>query len=262
MITALSTSLTLSAQGIVQSDVALQIFNVGNTAPTEGYIRLIKDTDYTKTSTSGPKGNGYEQFNGVTSPTEPNNIELTLQSTADMDATLVFEFRQRADNTMSVEITVGSTITKFENLNESSQYYVPTANVFRSFLLPTGATSFTNGVTKNIKVDLLTSGGSGESDQHQRRFYNVQVTNTALLSTNNFITKNEIKLYPNPSTDSFELNSKIDVNNVKIFNITGQLVKTLESVTNKYDISDLKSGLYLATINTNSGSGTVKLIKQ
>ncbi|MDW5290123.1 T9SS type A sorting domain-containing protein [Formosa sp. PL04] len=257
MITAISMSLTLSAQGIVEPNISEQIYDVGTTATN---IQLVKDTDYTK-SGAGPTGTNYEQFNATIAGVD-SNIVLKLQSTADLNASLVFEFRQWAGNESNVSITVDGNTTDIL-LNPSSEYLTSSNGTLDFFLITLpGTLSFTSGVTEEITF-ALGDGNGGTNSLYRRRFYNVRLTNPdVVLSTNDFIAKKDIKVYPNPTTDRFKLNSKINVNNVKIFNLSGQLVKTLESATNNYDISDLKSGLYLANINTDSGSRTIKLIKE
>ncbi|WP_299668806.1 T9SS type A sorting domain-containing protein [uncultured Polaribacter sp.] len=277
LIAFVSISLAVSAQiGVVtvNPDLYEQRYSFGtndatptDTDPEPGvtYINILRDVDYTKTAIAQPNFNGtYEQFNNATTEGQ-SYLELTLQSTADINAEMFFEVRQREGSSPKVTITVDGVATVFDNLDANSQYYDATSTTtFKPWLLPI-ATTFTNGTSKPIKIDVFSYGNpaSTAANTFQIRVQNIRVRNTDVtLSTKDFIAKNGIQLYPNPATDRFELNSKINVNNVKIFSITGQLVKTLESVTNKYDISDLKSGLYLATIHTDSGSGTIKVIKQ
>ena len=58
---------------------------------------------------------------------------------------------------------------------------------------------------------------------------------------------------------------KIDVSNVEIYNITGQLVKSFTNVISdqELDITNLNSGIYLVKMtNGNGTSQTKKLIKE
>lgn len=84
----------------------------------------------------------------------------------------------------------------------------------------------------------------------------------APLSTNDYDAQTEaISAYPNPVENSFQINSSENVENVKLYNISGRLVKTFKA-TNNYDISDLAKGIYITTIKTQLGTKTLRLIKE
>lgn len=99
------------------------------------------------------------------------------------------------------------------------------------------------------------------------KIYVDKITATAMfsdapLSTNNFDAQTAaILAYPNPVKNSFQIDSSEDVENVKLYNISGRLVKTFKSNDN-YDISDLTTGVYITTIKTQLGSKTLRLVKQ
>ena len=65
--------------------------------------------------------------------------------------------------------------------------------------------------------------------------------------------ENSIKLYPNPSNGLISIKNKtgITLKTISVYNILGNLVKTISSKNNnldKIDLSSLKSGIYLARI--------------
>lgn len=70
-------------------------------------------------------------------------------------------------------------------------------------------------------------------------------------------------IYPNPTTSSFKIN--LDVSELIIYDITGKLVKSFNgsfSQNDEFDISTIKSGIYLVNIkNNNNQTQTTKLIK-
>ncbi|WP_179375936.1 T9SS type A sorting domain-containing protein [Winogradskyella wichelsiae] len=83
----------------------------------------------------------------------------------------------------------------------------------------------------------------------------------ATLSTNDFeLNSASINVYPNPVTNSFQIDSNNSIDSVELYNITGQLLKTFSEVTN-YDISDLATGIYIANIKTQFGSKTIRVVK-
>ncbi|WP_339881468.1 T9SS type A sorting domain-containing protein [Polaribacter vadi] len=82
------------------------------------------------------------------------------------------------------------------------------------------------------------------------------------LSTNDFDAQTAaINAYPNPVTNSFQIESIEGVENVKLYNISGRLVKTFKANTN-YDVSDLATGVYITTIKTKLGTKSLRLVKK
>jgi hypothetical protein len=85
----------------------------------------------------------------------------------------------------------------------------------------------------------------------------------AALNETNFELENQIVLYPNPTRTSFYLSQ--DVAQVEIYTISGQLVKTYNSVIaqNEIPIEFLENGIYFVKIKTSDGLvETKKLIKE
>ena len=70
-----------------------------------------------------------------------------------------------------------------------------------------------------------------------------------------------IVAYPNPVTNSFQIDSSLDIENVKLYNINGRLVKTFEANAN-YDVSNLAKGIYIVDIKTLKGLKTLKIVKE
>ena len=84
-------------------------------------------------------------------------------------------------------------------------------------------------------------------------------------SNSNNISFNGINIYPNPSENYFsvEVETPSDIKTIFMYNITGQLVKTINSLTNDIDISDLKKGTYLISISFFNGRQEYfKLVKK
>jgi hypothetical protein len=86
----------------------------------------------------------------------------------------------------------------------------------------------------------------------------------AALVTEDFGVVNNFSLSPNPASTYFTLNG--DVQSVRIYSITGQLVKSFKSnFTNEtqFEISDLNKGIYFVKVkNENIKETTLRLIKQ
>ena len=102
--------------------------------------------------------------------------------------------------------------------------------------------------------------------------YNLPIiTNTAttvvqVLGTSKFDTNSSISIYPNPASDSLQINNPENLNivSVQIFNLLGQVLSTSSNSFNgnSIDISRLSAGNYLAVFATDEGKTAVKFIKK
>ncbi|MBM7418876.1 MULTISPECIES: GEVED domain-containing protein [Chryseobacterium] len=85
-----------------------------------------------------------------------------------------------------------------------------------------------------------------------------------VLGTSDLTTKNkEVSIYPNPFSDVVYISETKDLKTVKVFDLTGRAVKTIENPTKEISLGSLNSGLYLITMYFKDGSkNTVKAIKK
>lgn len=76
---------------------------------------------------------------------------------------------------------------------------------------------------------------------------------------------NNFSLYPNPTKDNFILETNTALMSaIQITDINGRIVKNmnLSGVSNtSVDVSDLKSGMYFVSVQTDNGAGTTKFVK-
>jgi endoglucanase len=92
---------------------------------------------------------------------------------------------------------------------------------------------------------------------------NLYLHNDTLLSTEEFSTIN-ITAFPNPSRNNWTISANSQtITSVEVYDILGQRVATQNpnSTDVTIDASRFTTGMYIATINTNEGSSSVKLIK-
>lgn len=93
--------------------------------------------------------------------------------------------------------------------------------------------------------------------------FSINITNGTLGTSEIAGTKNGIKVYPNPFTDVVNISDIKDVKSVSVSDISGRLVKTIEKPSSTLHLEELKSGLYLVTLNMKDGSQqTIKAIKK
>lgn len=85
---------------------------------------------------------------------------------------------------------------------------------------------------------------------------------SSILSTN--VVKNvDVSIYPNPVRDILNITGTTSVVSVDLFSMLGQKVMSFDEITSGViNLSPLAKGVYIAKLNTESGSKTVKIIKE
>lgn len=69
-----------------------------------------------------------------------------------------------------------------------------------------------------------------------------------------------IDLYPNPTSQSFEIESNLSISRIDMFTIDGVKVKSWEADDLKYYVGDLKSGMYILNITSEKGMLNKKIV--
>lgn len=88
---------------------------------------------------------------------------------------------------------------------------------------------------------------------------------SAILATQNFeLAGNAMKLYPNPAGAVFNIESKMPMQLVSVYNVSGQLVHTSQAggVVKAIDSGLWNSGVYFVKVETSEKIFTLKLIKE
>ena len=93
--------------------------------------------------------------------------------------------------------------------------------------------------------------GSMETNKPQdagtMEFYSIVFDNTVGISSKEAA---EFSIYPNPANQYVTINSKKDISDVTLFDITGKQVMTVNKLTNnQMNISELKPGVYMVKVN-------------
>lgn len=229
--------------------------------PTEIAPRVrIADTDYTHNFTSGVVQNAGSGANVAISDASIVNgtisFDVASQST-DFLASIKFQVRKLYGNSGSIDFTVDGTTDSFVLPSDAAASNLDAFETFNfTFSENVTITSVPKTITLNINNVIQDAASKATF-----RYYNVTFTNLT-LGVDDFETQEtSVKVYPNPVTNSFQLSSTEDVQNVQIYSITGSLLKTFNKTAN-YDISDLATGIYIANVKTALGSKTVKIVKQ
>ncbi|MBN2867655.1 MAG: trypsin-like peptidase domain-containing protein [Flavobacteriaceae bacterium] len=87
----------------------------------------------------------------------------------------------------------------------------------------------------------------------------------AALSNDEFEIKN-FKVYPNPATNTLNINSKSDIEKLTIYDINGRLINNISIKNNtinyQIDINNLSQGMYFLEIESNGRKSVEKFIKK
>ncbi|WDF46604.1 T9SS type A sorting domain-containing protein [Chryseobacterium sp. KACC 21268] len=107
-----------------------------------------------------------------------------------------------------------------------------------------------------IQVDDAAYSTSNWTERDSWSTYN---TNCGYLSTTDI--KNSIlKIYPNPASNTLNIETKDHFQKAEIYNINGQLMRT--SRLQEINISNLPKGNYILNVETDNGSNSEKFIKE
>lgn len=142
----------------------------------------------------------------------------------------------------------------WRNTQNSSSLYVNSGLSLGSDYTYAIATGDVNG---DGKVDIVFANSDGGGSQKSDLWIN-----STSLSTNVFEANISVKLYPNPTTSFFRINSKQDIQKVEVYDILGKKVKAFNREQEIYNVDDLISGIYLVKIFGNKAESTVKIVKK
>ena len=115
-------------------------------------------------------------------------------------------------------------------------------------------------VTFTIKVKHITEGMfiSGSSCGILRLFDDPDKTNevtaTVCTTSTDELEADDLVIYPNPTSESFQLKNDDAVSTISIYNIVGRLVKTVNhSQGMVHDVTTLRTGMYLVRLENKNG---------
>jgi len=120
----------------------------------------------------------------------------------------------------------------------------------------------TRGFTRmRIIKDLWNVYEEGEFDACLNAYYgqveDYTINIQSALHTDLF-NKNEFTVYPNPTSGIVSIETKIEIENTKVFNSIGQLITT--GSTKTIDLSNLNSGIYIIQIQFKNGQSAIKKV--
>lgn len=122
-------------------------------------------------------------------------------------------------------------------------------------LNPVGDATATNLIVFNNELYMAADAGDGIGQE-------LWAYQDPTLSINdNQLNGKQVSMYPNPTNNTFQIETTETLNKVEIYSLQGQLVKSFVP-QNQYDVSDLSSGMYFVNIHANGNSVSKRLIKE
>lgn len=135
-------------------------------------------------------------------------------------------------------------------------------NTLKYFANGTQIYSGNLGVNKNVQaIDFVYDDyGTGF------RVDNIQINNLSVLSTDEVGKRDLIKIYPNPTAETLNIETDSKINSITIFDAKGSLIKNFQEagISNgkRINVSDLVSGIYMVKVKTSTSEFTKKFIKK
>jgi hypothetical protein len=102
-------------------------------------------------------------------------------------------------------------------------------------------------------------------NREDKKEYDIRFTMESTLSVlERGIGNSHIRIYPNPTENTFSIQSSSTIEQISIYDISGRILQTFEvSKTSKVlDISHLANGIYLVKVKTEEGEVIQKIVKQ
>ena len=118
-----------------------------------------------------------------------------------------------------------------------------------------GATNSNYTATTNGKYKVVVTGSTGCTKVSSQ----VVVYITACREEQNNLSKNEIKIYPNPSTDVFSIGLAQSVALMRVMDMQGKMLYQLHDMKGQIQLgSELPAGIYLLELTDAKGERTIK----
>lgn len=85
----------------------------------------------------------------------------------------------------------------------------------------------------------------------------------AVLNSPNFEQDATVKVYPNPTSSTININSKNNIQSIELYNVQGRLLQTklVKEMTSSLNLSNQSNGIYFVKVKTDVGVKVEKIIK-
>lgn len=124
-----------------------------------------------------------------------------------------------------------------------------------------------SGANIKFSFEMGTDGCNGNDGWYLDEIY-VYNCDAPLLAVSNSSLKNDLQVFPNPTSGllTIQNNKQLKLNNVQVYSLTGQLIKSFKmdntAKNSTIDISTFAKGTYIVKLNSDTESTNVKVIKK
>ena len=128
-----------------------------------------------------------------------------------------------------------------------------------------GGTTATADLTGNLNYKIKIELKQNPSDYLAGAYPAAQINLTASTASVNGVDSflSDIKIYPNPARDFFQITNFSKLNNpsIKIYNLVGKELYSISNSISTIDVSNFTNGVYLLNINSDGLSKTIQFVK-
>lgn len=224
----------------------------------------------------GLGGNGNSQIMERTYMTDFNDDELVVLTS----------FRNPLTFENGTVVPTSQVLSGYEYINENLLLFTINTNTFEASYISSfhgellyyanQATDIPGPIVMGEEDTLYMTGAFQENQLHI--FQQTVDNNSGNNNTDVFIAKididgilsidenkdlEEVVLFPNPHTDTFQINSKQPIESFKIYSINGVLIEEYlgASVNQKTIVSNLQQGIYIGKVEFENSTKSIKIIK-
>lgn len=115
-----------------------------------------------------------------------------------------------------------------------------------------------SGTTYYVNV-----GHYDSSDNEMEDIFSINILSNSLGTAESAVATSKVKIYPNPFTDVLNISEAENIHLVTITDMSGKLIKTIESPSSVIHLQELRSGVYLLSLwKKDNTRQTIKIIKK
>tara|TARA_B100000809_G_C15120256_1_gene524014 strand:- start:92 stop:2716 length:2625 start_codon:yes stop_codon:yes gene_type:complete len=94
--------------------------------------------------------------------------------------------------------------------------------------------------------------------------FTINIIGTPIITglDNHLELNSDINIYPNPASNQLTIDTELKINNIKITNISGKIIKTITTDLNIVNVANLSDGIYFIQLITDERTITKKFVKQ
>jgi hypothetical protein len=165
-----------------------------------------------------------------------------------------------------IDSTWTHVVVSYDMINTSVEYYINGARVDSVTI---GAMPPTTG-TSSLFIGSQNTGRFFEGDIDDVKIFSSALDSSMVadlyneqnpLASVEEINSTQVSVYPNPAVSTINISAIEKVEEVMIFNISGELVIDNSLNVSHIDVSDLPSGLYIIKVKTDQGLHRSKFVK-